>query len=351
MGPTLDEEFDEDNIEPDLTYDFLDQEEFSYQNIPFVSKESLNHYQMLVYKIIENFALLNKQLLLIVNDTAGTGKTFTINALSGHLKYKLKRCAPTAKAAFLIKGETIHTLFQIKPRRNKEAYSPLNGKRITHIIIDEYSMLSQAFLGVIDKRLKQATGNDKPFGGVSVIITASTDNDIDQKRFIEILERLRNAINDEKTIDDWNFLLKRKVAPCHEEEFKDAIRLFPDNKLCSNYNNKKLKELKMPICRLTTENSTSAAKNLIEDHFYVNGANGTIRDIIYPANKSNNSLPSALMVEFDYYIGPRMFPKDDFSLEYRYSNAFAPYFDFKLGSNNNSYNFNVIKILITYLIH
>ncbi|RNA34443.1 ATP-dependent DNA helicase PIF1 [Brachionus plicatilis] len=240
MGPTLDEEFNDHNIEPDLTYDFLsnrknytdeqlklienkwnnrvknrDQEEFSYQNIPFFSKESLNHNQMLVCKIIENFALLNKQ--LIVTDTTGTGKTFTINALSGHLKYKLKRCAPPAIAAFLIKGENIHTLFRIKPRRNKEAYSPLNGKTI----------------------LKQATGNDKPFGGVSVILTgdpgqllpvldsplyyyppkdditwygyecykkfdkaislntifrqASTDNDIDPKRFFEILERLRNG--------------------------------------------------------------------------------------------------------------------------------------------------------------
>jgi len=43
-------------------------------------------------------------------------------------------------------------------------------KDITHIIIDEYSMVHQVMLAVIDKRLRQATGRDEWFGGISVIL-------------------------------------------------------------------------------------------------------------------------------------------------------------------------------------
>ncbi|CAF0924298.1 unnamed protein product [Brachionus calyciflorus] len=91
----------------------------------------------------------------------------------------LKRYAQTAKAAFLIKGLTVHSLFEIRQIKKKEVNSPLNRKKlqelqrkfkgITHIIIDGYSMLSQAVLGIIDKRLRDATGKQSEyFGGVSI---------------------------------------------------------------------------------------------------------------------------------------------------------------------------------------
>ena len=44
-------------------------------------------------------------------------------------------------------------------------------KEITHVIIDEYSMVHQVMLAVIDKRLRQATGkNNLYFGGISIIL-------------------------------------------------------------------------------------------------------------------------------------------------------------------------------------
>lgn len=73
----------------------------------------------MAFKIVENFQSQSKQLLLIINGTAGAGKSFTINALSRFLKTKVKRCAPTAKAAFLIKRLTIHSFF-IRDETNKK---------------------------------------------------------------------------------------------------------------------------------------------------------------------------------------------------------------------------------------
>jgi hypothetical protein len=51
---------------------------------------------------------------MILLGTAGTGKSFTINALSTYLGKHLKKAAPTAKAAFVIKGETLHSLLNIR---------------------------------------------------------------------------------------------------------------------------------------------------------------------------------------------------------------------------------------------
>ena len=93
----------------------------------------------------------------------------------------LKRAAPTAKAAFLINGDTVHQLLSIRVNEGN-TYIPLKDDslrklqdlfvNITHIIIDEYSMLSQVMLARIDERMRQITQKlDKFFGGLSLILT------------------------------------------------------------------------------------------------------------------------------------------------------------------------------------
>ena len=81
--------------------------------IPNVDYTELNEMQLFVYNLIKHFTRNKDQLLMIVNGAGGTGKSFTIFAISKLLKKQLKRSAPTAKAAFLIKGETIHSQFRI----------------------------------------------------------------------------------------------------------------------------------------------------------------------------------------------------------------------------------------------
>jgi len=50
---------------------------------------------------------------MILTGTAGSGKSFTVYAISTFLNGIIKRAAPTAKAAFLIKGETLHALLDL----------------------------------------------------------------------------------------------------------------------------------------------------------------------------------------------------------------------------------------------
>ena len=94
------------------------------------------------------------------------------------------------------------------------------------------------------------------------------DNNPDQEEFIKLLLRLRNRVDNDQTVEDWKFILKRKITPLLLEEFDDAIRLFPDNASCANYNNQKLKQLKNPICKLTASNSSSYARNLDDENFF-----------------------------------------------------------------------------------
>jgi type I site-specific restriction endonuclease len=94
--------------------------------IPSVEFTQLNDKQLFVYNLIKHFIENEEQLLMIVNGAGGTGKTFTIFAITKLLKKKVKRSAPTAKAAFLIKGETLHSQFRIHTTIKKDVISNLS---------------------------------------------------------------------------------------------------------------------------------------------------------------------------------------------------------------------------------
>ncbi len=94
---------------------------------------------------------------------------------------KVKRAAPTAKAAYLINGETCHALFGIlvnNESKSQDISAPALRalqeafQGIEFVIIDEYSMQLQTMLSRIDIRLRQITlKKSQYFGGLSVILT------------------------------------------------------------------------------------------------------------------------------------------------------------------------------------
>lgn len=104
------------------------------KSIPVVLPEQLNQEQRLAYNIVKYHLEQEIQLLLMIIGTAGTGKSFTINAISRSLGNKLKRAAPTGKAAFLISGETCHQLFTLGVDRFEAAnYIPLTNDRLSEL--------------------------------------------------------------------------------------------------------------------------------------------------------------------------------------------------------------------------
>lgn len=144
-----------------------------------------NNYELqLAYQFIQ---YTNNNLFLTGN--AGTGKTTFLQYLRFNCKKKLIVVAPTGIAALNAHGETIHSFFQlpfspfipINEEIQQKEYSSSNKYRfytnkikiiraLELLIIDEISMVRADTLDAIDNILKYYRHNDKPFGGVQLLM-------------------------------------------------------------------------------------------------------------------------------------------------------------------------------------
>ena len=93
---------------------------------------------------------------------------------------KILLLAPTGKAAFGIKGNTIHSTLAIPASQSLKNYKPLDSSRLNTlrcklhavklIFLDEISMVGNTMFNVqINNRLKDIKGSKEAFGGVSII--------------------------------------------------------------------------------------------------------------------------------------------------------------------------------------
>ncbi|KAH9398505.1 hypothetical protein TYRP_018746 [Tyrophagus putrescentiae] len=129
---------------------------------------------------------------LFITGGAGVGKSFLIECIyQAAMRYydhqpnveldklKVLLCAPTGKAAFNIRGMTLHSAFGIPVSQNNNN-RPLsadiaNTLRVTFsqlklIIIDEVSMVGLSMLSKVDTRLRQIMGVDELYGNLPVIV-------------------------------------------------------------------------------------------------------------------------------------------------------------------------------------
>lgn len=144
-----------------------------------------------------------------IDGTAGTGKSFTITAISTAIKATahqsrrqpapadvdngdeafelalddgrigLLRFAPSGIAAFNIKGETLHSGVSLPVTKSREYVELTPAKRlklqerfkdVRYIILDEKSMIGQRTFGYFDRRLREIMRKDDFFGGLSILL-------------------------------------------------------------------------------------------------------------------------------------------------------------------------------------
>ena len=97
---------------------------------------TFNEAQEVSYKIVFDHFMQEDDtpLLLIITGLAGSGKSHVIDAMKNLLKEKCKVCAYFGIAAFNVKGQTLHSLFQL-PIKGKRS-TDLKGQALTMICLE-----------------------------------------------------------------------------------------------------------------------------------------------------------------------------------------------------------------------
>ena len=272
----------------------------------------------------------NEPIYSILSGRAGCGKTFVVKCIQKFIRDNnckqgfLKLAAPTGAAAFLIKGTTLHALFDLPVHLSFHLELPaLTGSRLQNLqetfenteilIIDEMSMVGQYMLYQINERLKQAKPNKSTiaFAGVSIVLMGDfaqlppvTDSPLyaakdktgkdktkyqilgrklymdlfnkcytltesmrqigeDQETFRDILDKVATGMFDGKTRETLKAKTVIMDSQRANDQFKDAVKLCAYNKDAKSFNIKKLKDLKNPVALISAENSTPQAKKAL----------------------------------------------------------------------------------------
>ena len=126
---------------------------------------------------------------IFLTGRAGTGKTTFLKYIAETTSKRFVVLAPTGVAAINASGTTIHSFFQlplcpylpdvkelITEYQTPEKYRSLRKERVKIIrtldllIIDEISMVRADLLDAVDMTLRRYRRNDKPFGGVQLLM-------------------------------------------------------------------------------------------------------------------------------------------------------------------------------------
>ena len=155
--------------------------------IPNIRSDQLNNDQRRVFdRIVQHHESQDAMpLRLIISGTAGSGKSYMLNAIRYALSQEqsaLKYCpvaAHTGVAAYNVGGVTLHSMFRfgiggqdqvIQPAAAQALRERLRGLR--YLFIDEKSMVGASTLSRIHQRLIIAFPEyaEEPFGGRSIIL-------------------------------------------------------------------------------------------------------------------------------------------------------------------------------------
>lgn len=112
---------------------------------------------------------------LFITGRAGTGKSTLLQLFRKTTDKKHVVLAPTGVAALNVKGQTIHSFFNFPPRlfdpgQIKTGKNKKLIKEVEVIIIDEISMVRADLMDAIDFVLRKIRNNNKPFGGVQMVV-------------------------------------------------------------------------------------------------------------------------------------------------------------------------------------
>lgn len=141
-----------------------------------------------LYHVLHHAKTSDEPTYYFLTSGAGVGKTFLLNMLYQSLLKFLNKAprsdpstlrilllAPTGKAAYLLRGNTIHSALKFPINRSFE-HKTLDADRLNSLRVQLrdvkllISMVGVRLFNVIHKRLQEVFPSPKPFGGLSLIL-------------------------------------------------------------------------------------------------------------------------------------------------------------------------------------
>ena len=229
----------------------------------------------------EAFDIIKQGHNLFLTGSAGTGKSYTLKSIIDYLdknnvEYGLT--ALTGCAAVLINGQTIHSYLYLGISRDinaiyinllkfKPKYNTL--KKLQVLIIDEISMMDNELFDVINQLLMRIKGNEKPFGGVQLLLvgdfyqlppitgdycfTSPNWNKLELKIVVltelirqkddNVLQRILEEIRNGKPSDETMKILEDLKNTKFTNKQIKPTRLYPINKNVDKINNYEFNKL------------------------------------------------------------------------------------------------------------
>lgn len=121
--------------------------------------------------------LLNSTENVFVTGGGGVGKSTMLEQVVEHFAGNLAVVAPTGTAALKVGGSTIHKMFKFGAHaiddddvRRLEYDKRRIYEKLDALLVDEVSMCRADLMDGIDLFLRKNRGNDKPFGGVRLLL-------------------------------------------------------------------------------------------------------------------------------------------------------------------------------------
>ncbi|XP_033759087.1 uncharacterized protein LOC117341337 [Pecten maximus] len=284
---------------------------------------SLNHKQKQVHDLVFHWcrALMlssdsevdqPEPFYIFLSGGDGVGKSHCIHSIYQSALRQLRKpgdnpetpsvvlTAPTGKAAVNIGGNTLHSAFHLPVKQrgsrlgyHKPSINTLKSMRATYcrmkiLIIDEVSMVGSQTFSNVDLTLQEIFENDKPFGGISVLVVGDlmqlnpvgeapvfkgnkhgysalapvlwhlfslhelTDI-VRQKEdpdFAQLLSRVRLGQHTDNDIQELKSLETNDSLP------KDCLSIFLTNVLKDSYNSKQLQSLTTNIYTIQAKDSS-----------------------------------------------------------------------------------------------
>lgn len=259
-------------------------------------------------------AVVDEGRSIFVTGRAGTGKSTLLTELVAALPGGTAVCAPTGVAALNVGGQTIHSLFRLRPGiqehdkisryLSSETRDTLRG--IDTLIIDEVSMVNADLMDAVDKCMRVAKRRARtPFGGAQVVMFG----DPYQLAPVEPRSRDERAYYAEKYPSLWFFdanvwhdydlsvIELNHIHRQHDSGFKQLLNAVRDGSVPGNWmvslNDRYVRAAPddgTPIITLAATNNAVDAQNsrqLAElagkIHTYVAGVDGEFAPNMFPA--------------------------------------------------------------------